>query len=331
MNGELLQQGVAKIEAGKYSAIDSLLVLRHGKLVSEYYADEHYYGRDYRFSVRSITKSFASAMVGIAVDQGKIANVELNVLEFFPEYAPVDNLDERKKAITLHHLLSMTAGFTWDEFSVPYGHPRNDGTSMLSSDDWMKFTLDKPMRDTPGEVFEYHSGCSLLLSGFLQKNTGQNVEAYALENLFKPLGIDNVSWPLTKGGFTSTHWGLALTRRDMARFGQLFLNEGRWGDRQVISREWVELSTREHIVGDPKGFYAGFSYGYQWWRFTDDNPMVRDLEVNDIYFAYGYEGQIIMVVPHLDLVVVSTAALAGESYQLQFDLIRDHVFAAILD
>ena len=331
LKAEVLEQGIAKIKEGKFSGIDSLLVLRNGKLVLEHYASPDYYGRDYRFSFRSVTKSFASALIGIAIDQGKIESVEMNVLEFYPEYAPVENRDERKQAMTLHHLLSMSAGFAWDEFSTPYGHPKNTTTEMFRSDDWMEYTLNSPMRHAPGEVFEYNSGCSTLLSGFIQKSTGQDAESYALEHLFMPLGIENVSWPLSPGGVTATHWGLAMTRREMARFGQLFLNQGRWGDRQVVSREWVELSTREHIKGDPTGLYAGVAYGYQWWRFADDHPFVSHLTENDLYFAYGYEGQIILVVPHLDLVVVSTAALPGESYILQFDLIRDHVFAAVID
>ena len=141
----------------------------------------------------------------------------------------------------------------------------------------------------------------------------------------------NWSWPLATGELTGTHWGLSLTRRGMARFGQLYLDMGRWQDQQIIPAGWVEASTGEQITGDAGSLYASYAYGYQWWRFRDFDPTVKGLQINDVYFAYGDGGHLILVVPHLKLVVVSTANLVGNDFQLQFDLIRDHIFAAVID
>jgi CubicO group peptidase (beta-lactamase class C family) len=329
MNARLLKAGVEKVEQGDYGDIDSLLVLRGGKLVLEKYFEPEYHGRDYRQPVRSVTKSFASALIGIAIMQRHIQGVEITLQEFFPEYATVGNPDPRKARITLHDVLSMSAGYQWDEMIRHYGDPQNDANRMLRSDDWIKFVLDLPMRDEPGIRLEYNSGLSLLLSAILHKTTGQSAEDFAAVNLFGPMGIDNWSWPLATGELTGTHWGLSLTRRGMAHFGQLYLDQGRWQDQQIIPAGWVAASTGRQIRGDAGSLYATYSYGYQWWRFRDFDPTVRDLSVNDVFFAYGDGGQLIMVVPHLDLVVVSTANLFRGDFQLQFDLIRDHVFAAV--
>lgn len=329
MNADLLKAGIDKIERGDYGDIDSLLVLRDGRLVLEKYFKPEYYGRDYRLPVRSVTKSFASALIGIAILQQKIIGVETTLQEFFPEYLTVDNPDPRKAEITLHDVLSMSAGYQWDELVRHYGDPQNDANRMLRSDDWIKFVLDLPMRDEPGVRLEYNSGCSLLLSAILQKRTGQSAEDFAAINLFEPIGIENWSWPLATEQLTGTHWGLSLTRRGMARFGQLYLDLGRWQDRQIIPAGWVEASTGEQITGDAGSLYETYAYGYQWWRFRDFDPTVRDLQVNDVYFAYGDGGLLIMVVPHLRLVIVSTANLHGADFRLQFDLIRDHILAAV--
>ena len=329
MDAQLLKAGVGKIERGGYGDIDSLLVLRSGKLVLEKYFKPDYYGRDYRQPVRSVTKSFTSALIGIAIRQGSIDGVGTSLQEYFPQYLTVENPDPRKAEITLHDVLSMSAGYQWDEMIRHYGDRQNDAMRMLRSDDWIKFVLDLPMRDEPGVRLEYNSGCSLLLSAILRRMTGQSAEDFAAANLFGPMELDDWAWPLATGELTGTHWGLSLTRRAMARFGQLYLEKGRWQDQQIIPAGWVEASTGEQITGDPDTLYATYAYGYQWWRFRDFDPTVRDLKVNDVFFAYGDGGQLIMVVPHLQLVIVSTANLVGDDFQLQFDLIRDHILAAV--
>ena len=331
MSAELLRQGIVKLRQGHYGDIDSLLVLRRGKLVLEEYLKPDYYGRDYRQPLRSVTKSFASALIGIAIGQRRIRGVEARLPEFFPQYPTVNHPDSRKTEIMLHDLLSMSAGYQWDELIRHYGDPQNDANRMLRSDDWVKFVLDLPMRDDPGVRPEYNSGVSLLLSAILQHATGQSAASYAQTYLFAPMGIVDWSWPVAMNDLTGTHWGLSMTRRDMARFGQLYLDRGQWQGRQIVPGFWVDASTAEQITGEPDTLYATYVYGYHWWRFRDFDATVKLFDTNDVFFAYGDGGQLILVAPHLELVVVSTANLPGADFQLQFDLVRDHIFAAIRD
>ena len=331
LDSEVLQAGVDKIYNGFYGDIDSLIVLRNGHVVVEKYFNPEYYGREYRYSIRSVTKSVSSALIGIAIGHGKIRGVETNIMRYFPQYLSVDNPDSRKTQITLHDVLSMSAGYEWDEMIRHYGDPQNDYNRMIASDDWIGYTLGRPMRDDPGVRLEYSGGASMLLSAILQRATGQTAAFFANEYLFKPMGINDFSWLEGQGGITNGASGLSMRRIDMARFGQLFLDQGQWEDKQLVPAGWVEASTSEQITGDPDSLYSSFAYGYQWWRFRDFDPTISKLTTNDVYFAYGDGGQLILVVPHLELVVVSTANLVGGEFVRQFELVRDHVFDAVID
>jgi len=326
-----LNEAVKKITNGDYGDINSLLVIRNNYLVLEKYFSSQYYGQEYKHPILSATKSITSALIGIAIKQGKIKDVQKYLLEFFPEYKDLENLGSRKKEITLENILTMTAGFQWDELSASYGHPENDSFNMTKSPDWIQHVLDLPMIHSPGSSMTYNSGCSILLSGILQNSTEQSAEAFATDFLFKPLGIKEWSWSIVPNEISNTAWGLSMRRLDMARFGILFLNDGRWLDNQVISRNWQEISTKMHVNGKTDGILSKYAYGYQWWRFTDSDITVSNLAVNDIYFAWGYGGQFIFVIPHLGMVVVSTGGNYGADHRLFFDVLRDHIFPAVMD
>ena len=320
-----LEQAIAAIAEGKYGDMDALLVLRNNYLVLEHYPSPLYHGRDYRRSAKSITKSVTSALVGIARGQGKMPPLDSNLLSLFPQYTDIANMDMRKQKITLEHVLSMTAGFEWDEFS---GGDTSE-FKMMRSADWIKYTLDQPMSHSPGEKWVYNGGCSMMLSEILQNATGSDVADYARKYLFDPIGIKNWSWALNRQNLTDTKSGLAMSRRDMARFGVLFLNDGRWRGKQIVPEEWVRKSTSVQVLG--KGDYFPGAYGYQWWRLQDQEPTVGMLAINDAYFALGFGGQFIFVVPHLNMVVVSTASNFGPDEALFFKLLRDHIFPAVLN
>ncbi len=281
------------------------------------------YERDDIHPVYSVTKSVTSALVGIAIKQGKINSVNTNILEFFPEYENIANLDSGKRKISLENVLTMTAGFQWDELSTSYFNPLNDARKMAASKNSVKYVLDLPMRNHPGR-FVYNSGCSMLLSGVLKNTTGQSAEEFAIDHLFNPLGIKEWHWSIVRNGTINTGWGLRLRPIDMARFGILFLNDGLWLNNKIIPKAWRKVSTQKHTQ------FGRYGYGYQWWRFLDHNSIVSNLAINDVYFAWGFGGQHIFVIPHLNMVVVST----GENYtkrRLFFDLLRDHIFPAVLD
>ena len=320
-----LDQLVSEIDDGKYGDMDALLVLRNNYLVLEHYTSPLYHGRDYRRSAKSITKSVTSALVGIARGQGKFPPLESNLLELFPQYPDIANVDARKQKIKLKHILSMTAGIEWDEFAVG----DTSEFKMLRSKDWIKFALDQPMSHEPGEKWVYNGGCTIMLSDILKKATGDDVDKFAKKYLLDPIGMENWNWSITNTNVTNTISGLAMSRRDMARFGVLYLNGGSWQGKQIVPKDWVKESTRVQVLG--KGDYFPYAYGYQWWRLQDQEPTVAMLDVNDAYFALGFGGQFIFIVPHLNLVVVSTASNFGPDESLFLKLLRDHIFPAVLN
>jgi len=175
------------ITAGKYGMVDSVLVWAAGEMQWEAYFGE--YRAEDLHQIYSVTKSITSAAIGIAIEQGDISGVDTKVLDYFPEYDVIENWDERKAMISLEDLLTMRAGFSWDERSISYNRLDNMINDLTMSPDWIKFVLDLELSTEPGTVFTYNSGITILLSGILQKSTGVTAEQYIAENLFKKIGI----------------------------------------------------------------------------------------------------------------------------------------------
>jgi len=270
--------------------IHSLLVIRNGYIV----ADAYFYpfAAASKHDVASVTKSFTSTLIGIAIDKGYIESVNQPVLDFFPERT-VANVDANKKAMTLEHLLTMTCGL--ECINEP-----SEVTlfQMMANPDWVQFMLDLPMSDKPGTRFVYNSGGSHLLSAIIRATTGTNALDFAQEHLFKPLGICDVFWPFDPQGVNNHGWGdLVVTPHDMAKLGYLYLHEGLWDGRQVVSREWVAAATRKHVTTRAPGHNG---YGYQWWIGSSGG-----------YSAIGRGHQRIFVVPDKNMVVVITSG-AGD-------------------
>lgn len=298
MDSELLAQAIGFIRERNLN-IHSLLVIRNGHIV----ADAYFYpfARGSKHDIASVTKSFTSTLIGIAVDKGYIKSVNQPVLEFFPERT-VANLDADKKAMTLKDLLTMSSGLQC------ISDPREVTLSqMMASPDWVQFMLDLPMSDKPGTRFVYNSGGSHLLSAIIRESTGMNELAFAQENLFEPLGISDVVWPFDPQGVNNHGWGdLKLTPHDMAKLGYLYLNEGRWDGKQIVSSEWVAAATSKHIRSDLRGHNG---YGYQWW--------IRSS--GDGYSAVGRGGQRIFVLPDRKMVVVTTNGMGGDAGHTQLE------------
>ena len=309
---EILAKLVGQIRIGAFGKIHSLIIIHNDSVVLEEYFRG--WNRDMRHPCFSATKSVTSALIGIAIAQGQIGDVDENLLNFFPEYDDIANLDERKESITLEHVLTMSAGFTWDEIFTPYydasgePNPENSAVKMYLSDDRVKHVLDLPMRDDPGERFVYSTGCTTLLSGILANTTGQSAEDFAEENLFSSLGITDWEWSASPNALSDTGAGLELHPVDMAMFGYLYLHNGLCNDAQIVPADWVAESSAKHISFKDQASGEDLAdYGYQWWRFTD-NSVEGSLEINDLYYASGYGGQFVFIIPHLNMVVASTAA-----------------------
>jgi CubicO group peptidase (beta-lactamase class C family) len=308
LDAEMLAQADRAIEA-EYPNIYSLLVVRHGYLVFEKYYHGH--DRSDEYNVKSITKSVTSALIGIALEQGYLSSLDQRVIEYLPEYA-TPPIDERKQAITLRHLLTMTSGFAWTE---------DDINAWISSRDWIKYAMNRPLAHDPGEVFAYDTASSHILSAVISRATGTSEFQFADDQLFRPLGISAHAWPADPQGYTFGSSELQLTSRDLAKFGYLYLNNGFWDGAQVVPAAWVKESTAERR--SKVGFFGDEGYGYLWWVAEDQGHAA--------YFALGYGAQYVYVVPDLDLVVVITAntAIAPQAIKDASPLIRSFVIPAI--
>ncbi|HYP26941.1 MAG TPA: serine hydrolase [Blastocatellia bacterium] len=288
MDPALLRKAHIHIEK-ELANFRSLLVIRNGYIVYEAY----YHGltEDALQPTRSVTKSFLSALVAIAIEKKHLQGPDQKLSDIFPEHFTKES-DPLKKEITLRHLLTMTSGLFSAETERNWGS--NSGRS------WVESILNRPMAGKPGEQFYYgvYSWPAHLLSAGITKKTGMSAREFADRHLFGPLGIGQVEWATDPEGFSIGPYGLNLTSRDMAKFGYLFLKKGRWEGKQIIPPNWVEEATRKHNDG---GLPERAGYGYLWW--------VSEETGHPAYFAAGYGGQFIYVIPALDLVVVTT----GES------------------
>jgi len=193
-------------------------------------------------------------------------------------------------------VLTMTTGIRWDEESTEYTDPANNCAVMEGKDDWVRYVLEQPMAGEPGRVFVYNSGATMLFSELIRKTTGKEADAYAKQHLFTPLGID-FFWKRTPKGLADTEGGLYLAPRDLAKIGYLYLKDGVWDGKRILPEGWVAASTRASTHTED----GAFGYGYQWWVMAGKGP-----GSHDAYAGWGYGGQLLIVVPDLDLIAVFT-------------------------
>ncbi len=291
----------------------SLLVVKSGYLVFEKY---YSWGSPDKYAVvHSVTKSVMSALIGKALDMGYIDNLDQKLSEFLPEYI-TDESDPRKKTISLRHLLTMSAGFKWDDWGP-------EMRFWYTSPDWAKFTIQLPQENNPGDVFNYNSSTSHLLSIILSKSTKTSTLDFAKKNLFEPLGIQSAYWHQDPQGYYIGGFGLGLSARDLAKIGFLYLNKGCWNGQSIVSEYWVKESTDQQIQAFNHPIYGRFGYGYQWW--------VKKVDGCHSFRAWGRRGQFIVVVPELDLVIAVTSETAQPHpptsihYSPLFDLVAASV------
>jgi len=332
-----LTELITKVLDGTYPAVHSVLIVKGGKLVLEaYFPGRNYDGYLVDFTrydnhrIMSVTKSFASTLIGIAVDKGLIKGTDEKLISFFPEHKQVLSADN-KREITLKHVLTMTAGFDWDETTHLYNDPRNPFWILLGPErhQMIKYILSRPLKHRPGSKFTYNSGLSMLLGVILEKRTGLKVGKFANQYLFGPLGITKYVWGYWDADqkVPRTGGGLHLRPLDMAKLGYLFANKGRWHGRQIISSAWIEEATRAHAQLYPM-WTTG--YGYQWWlyRFKCENVTI------DAYAAVGWGGQRIIVFPTLDLIVVFTAGNYsmphGQVFAMMYSMVNAFVLPAAI-
>ncbi|MDD9266948.1 serine hydrolase domain-containing protein [Paenibacillus sp. GCM10023248] len=275
--------------------VHSVAVIRNGYLVAEAYNASTQ--EDVPQDLKSVTKSVTSALVGIALHERKLISADQKVAEFFPELAN----DRLKSRMTIKHLLSMTSGIAWDNTN------ESSSTEMMYSPDWVQYITGRPGYVEPGSLFNYSNGDAHLVSAVLYKATGQSMLEYAKSRLFGPLGIDQVSWNEDPQGRTIGAWALALTLRDMAKIGYLYLKEGEWDGQTIIPKAWIRDSLQKRVTLNYSNGTQG-GYGLYWWSKTLEKGLVRGgKKPYNLYYASGSGGRRIFVIPELQLVVAATA------------------------
>lgn len=298
MDSEKLSELEPMIKS-EYSNINGIVVVKNGHIAYERYFNG--YGPDDTHHVTSVTKSIISALIGIAIDERYIENVDQKVLDFFPEYVP-DSADLQKREITIRHLLTMTAPYPFEDWHEPLDR-------MCMQPDWVKYILDMLGQKGSIGTFKYSTAGAHLLSTIITRSTGKSAREFANERLFRPIGMKEIpdhemkafgfddlfgknvkGWVKDPNGNSTGGWGLTLTPRDMARFGFLYLNHGIWDNNQIISKTWIDESTAMNLN----------KYGYLWWLREDDGVFA--------YLALGDGGNVICCVPEKDLII----AIASE-------------------
>ncbi|MFQ5592992.1 MAG: serine hydrolase domain-containing protein [Anaerolineae bacterium] len=319
------------------NSIDSISIVRNGYLVADIYFNP-LFPKDTSHIIHSCTKSIMSALIGIAIEQGYIDGVDVPVIDFFTD-KEIEITDERMAEVTLKDLLTMQTGIRSQD-SYLYGWRGLFET--MATDDWVAHILSRPMDVEPGTRFDYSNLSSFLLSAIIHETTGMDTLSYARKNLFDPLGIRDVYWETSPQGIGIGFARMWLKPHDMAKFGMLYLQQGRWDNQQIVPAAWVEESITPHAypknyvdVLDENGekdyeasqrnwvsakFLRPFSdgYGYQWW-----------LDKSGTYTALGTSGQYIMVAPEENLVVVVTNASSGMGTFFPRKLLDQYILPAI--
>jgi len=288
--------------AAELETLYGLLVIKDGYLIAERYFNgssvDHFSDR------QSATKSFTSALVGVALDQGCLTSVDQRMMDFFPEFA--DQIaDPRKNEITVRHLLQMRSGYPDEEYTPPYFD------ILFFSEPWpyamLQHLVGIPLTSDPGTKFAYSNLTSHLLGVVVARACGTDLMSLAQEHLFSPMGAAVGDWWFDADGYNAGWFGINLTARNMAKFGLLYLNDGEYEGTQLLSADWVRDSKRRYSenikrgggITSRYGSFRDIGYGFQWWS----------ARVGGHHFDYaaGHGGNYIILLDELDMIIVTAA------------------------
>lgn len=325
--------------------VQGIVIIKNGKLVFEEYfpgtqitpedfaagnitVKKANFARDTLHFTASASKSVTSILVGIAIDKGLIQGINEDLFSYFPEYSHLNTAGKEK--ITIEHALSMTSGLPWHETSK-YDDPSNDWAAMFFHKDPIGYVLGKSPVAPPGTKFIYSSGTTNLLGEIVRRTSGRTLSEFGEKYLFSPLGISSYEWVgfLHAKNMAVASSSLYLRPRDMAKIGQLYLQEGTWDKKRIVSAEWVKASVKESVHFSPSSNpypYLTTGYGYQWWLGTYDSRNI------DAFIAAGFGGQFIIVLPEVDTVVALTGGNWGfKNVNFQFKaIVNGYILPAII-
>lgn len=331
-----------RIHNDKYGEVHSMLIYKGNKLVFEEYYQGHKYKWDARayhgelvswnrsmpHEMMSVTKSFTSACIGIAVEKGFIKSVHQSIFDYLPnhQHLKVDN----REYITIEHLLTMTSGLAWDEWSAAHGSSANDIDALwFDCEETISCVLLRPWWQEPGKLFTYNGGGMAILGEIIKNATQMNIDEFSTKYLFEPLGIEDNQWTQFPGGVWDGSGAFYITPRDMIKFGVTYLNKGEWNGERIISPEWVKKSSTPfannidiNIPGEDSGKNG---YGYTWWT----SELAYSDQETKMFRAGGWGGQEIMVFPELEMVVVFTGGNYAEKTHL-FEIVERFILPAII-
>lgn len=328
---EKIVQFMRRVTRGKHNDIHSILIAKNGKLVLEDYFSTS--GKRFNPFIKQVfrkkphhlastTKAILSTLTGIAIDKGLLSSIDEAIYKFLPTYSA--SFTQKKRQITVEHLLTMTAGWEWEQFKYRWNDPRNNGAAMWDSDDVIKYVLEKPIVSAPGKKFKYSNGVPVVLGAVFNNICGMETEDFAEQHLFQPLGFGDFVWTSYFDGSLETDGGLALCSRDLAKIGQLFLNNGNWQGNEILSTNWIEESTEPR---KKLGGFWGWRYGYYWMQ-VDLNFDGRKIHS---YFVPGDGGQLLSVFPELNMVIVFTAGNYGTDVKSTcYTMIKQYILPALL-
>ena len=281
--------------------VKSIVIVKDGYIVGEANFGDSHIGTSHQSA--SMAKSFTSALVGIAIQQGLVKSIDEKVCQYYQEWDCTDEIDYRS-SITLRHVMTLTTGLDWEEDWTPGYSGRNDTFEMVRSGDFLGFMLQRKGLHEPGTTFTYSTGDPMLLSGIIQKVSGMTAFEFARKHLLEPIGISNLMWSSDPRGHTLTFAGISAPAREYARFGYLYLKRGQWDGKYIVPEQWIDISTR--AVSGVDGWEC---YGLLW---HVNLPLRLEAPHSNIpsdgYMADGVGGQQIFIIPSKGLVVVKTAS-----------------------
>ena len=303
--------------AAELETLYGLLVVKDGYLIAEDYFNEG--SVDQKALLQSVAKSFTSALVGLALDQGCLTKVDQKMIDFFPDFAD-QIVDPRKKQITIRDMLQMRSGYPPEESDPALWEA-------VWSGDYVHLVADAPLTSEPGTEFQYSNLTAHWLGVIVARACDTDLKSFGQEHLFDPLGAEIGNWKKDLDGYNWAAGEIHVTARDAAKFGMLYLNDGQFEGNQIIPADWVRdsLQTYSEDAYDNIGDFRDIGYGYQWW-----SAEVGDHHVN---FAWGHGGQLIVLLDDLNMVVVVTAdpfydVYGSESWQHEkanFDLVGEFI------
>ncbi|MCY1722900.1 serine hydrolase [Prolixibacteraceae bacterium Z1-6] len=336
-----LIHAVNAIKKGKHNEVHSMLIYKNNKLVFEEYFKGHEYKWDgphycgnlvqwtpeMRHPIMSCTKSITSACIGIAIEKGFIKDVHQSIFDYLPEHQHLKT--NNKNYITIEHLLTMSCGLAWDEWSAAHGGDFTyDIDRLYTVDDQIAAVLEREWWAEPGAFFTYNGGGMVVLGEILKNASGMDIEEFANTYLFASLGIDSTPWMHYKNGRIESAGSLSLTPREMVKFGTCYLNKGVWNNKRIVPAAWVTKSSapynNNHDIKVPIEDSGLNGYAYTWW--------ISELDHNGkkikMYRANGWGGQAIMVFPELEMVVVFTGGNWAKKSTL-YKIVEKYVLPAV--